>query len=364
MSVSRSRESVSTVAGQLHDAAVVLDDRLGPRADDGDARGSGPATWRWVRRFDRDWHSPSQRRIEDQRHAEGPQRPHRPAAVGRSAACGRTSAAALLVHQIEISEDAVEHKRNGQAQPGRAQPLGRLGARRIDAIGHQRGGGDDGNHLVEKIRAVFLEDRPVVGRAVGEQRQLVPALAQDQEQGEQRRADEQPVADRHRHGDGAGAARSTNPPAIVRASMMTRCFSTTSTEPATPRRRLRQRRTSATAGRAPSERRRARRRPSQRVAGDNRPDAIGRALERMPLVRVAVGQVVEDVDDAGERAEDRERGDRPAIAWPSSRPAEQHAGEDEQVLRPLLRPKRHQQEPERGCAPSVDFERGIHRVGW
>ena len=69
----------------------------------------------------------------------------------------------------------------------------------------------------------------------------------------------------------------------------------------------------------------------------------------MPLIPGAIGQVVEKVDDARERAEDGERRDRPSDRLDVEQPsAEQHAREDEQILRPLFRAQRDQKEPERG----------------
>ena len=75
----------------------------------------------------------------------------------------------------------------------------------VERVGNQRRRRDHRDHLVEQVRRVVAEDRPVVGRRVGQQRQLVPPLAQGDEQREQRRAHQQPMADGH--GDRRRAGR-------------------------------------------------------------------------------------------------------------------------------------------------------------
>ena len=62
--------------------------------------------------------------------------------------------------------------------------------------------------------------------AAREQHQFVAPLAERQEQREQHRAEQQPVADRARSTTTAPAtARSTKPIATVSTSRITRCFS-------------------------------------------------------------------------------------------------------------------------------------------
>ena len=179
----------------------------------------------------------------------------------------------------------------------------------------------------------------MVDGAVAEQRQLVPPLAEREEQRQQRRAHEQPGADRHVTATAPATARSTNPPAIVRTSMMTMCFSDDRVEH--EQRRGRRRRRSANM--RPISSGRGERADAEHAGRDERrradssPDAIGREpLERMPPIGVAVGDVVEQIDGARQRAEDRERraaaGERRRRAGGRRRAAR----EDEQVLRPLL----------------------------
>ena len=134
-------------------------------------------------------------------------------------------------------------------------------------------------------------------------------------------------------------ARSTNPPAIVRTSMMTTCLSTNGVEDEQQRVRggdERQRRRDQRRRREPcarEERRRDGRCCRRQLAGRDRP----RLLQRMPPIRVAIRHVVEEVDGARQRAEDRERrrrgGDGVQVEQAS---AEEQAREQQQVLRPLF----------------------------
>ncbi len=82
---------------------------------------------------------------------------------------------------------------------------------RIEDVRDQRGRGHDGNHLVEQVRAVLAEDRAVFRGPVGEQHQFVTALAQRQEEGQQGRIHQQPVADRHADGNGPGGRAQHEP---------------------------------------------------------------------------------------------------------------------------------------------------------
>jgi hypothetical protein len=64
-------------------------------------------------------------------------------------------------------------------------------------------------------------------------------------------------------------------------------------------------------------------------------------LERVQAVRLAVHEIVEQVDDAGQRAEDGERGHRAGDRIRVEQLlAEDQPREDDQVLRPLVRTKR------------------------
>ena len=64
-------------------------------------------------------------------------------------------------------------------------------------------------------------------RAVGQQDELVPPLGQRDEQRQQDRADEQPVADRDVDRHRAGDRAQHEADAIVSTSMMTMCLSGT-----------------------------------------------------------------------------------------------------------------------------------------
>ena len=80
----------------------------------------------------------------------------------------RAAAPFLLMHQIKVPEDPVYRKRQSQPEQICAELGLRLGAHRIERVPEQRGGRDDGDHLVEQIRTVLFENRPVPRRAVGQ----------------------------------------------------------------------------------------------------------------------------------------------------------------------------------------------------
>ena len=107
------------------------------------------------------------------------------------------------MHQIKIAEDAVEREGQRQHQAVCSELLHRLRADRVERIGDDRGRRHDRDHLVEQVRAVFLQDPAMAGRAVCEQHQFVPPLAEREEQRAENRQHVQPVADRHVDGDGA-----------------------------------------------------------------------------------------------------------------------------------------------------------------
>src|SRR5262245_15666212 len=70
---------------------------------------------------------------------------------------GRVAATLPLMNEIEISEYAVERKRHGENQMFGPELLNRFGTDRIERVREQRGRGDDSDHLIEKVRAVFRE---------------------------------------------------------------------------------------------------------------------------------------------------------------------------------------------------------------
>src|SRR5205085_10159496 len=104
---------------------------------------------------------------------------------------GGTAAATLLVHQIEVTKDAVEHERNGEAEMHGPEVLRRFTIGRVEDVRNERRCRDDGNHLVEQIRRILLQDASVPDRAVAEKRQFVTTLTERQEERQQCRADEQ-----------------------------------------------------------------------------------------------------------------------------------------------------------------------------
>ena len=72
-----------------------------------------------------------------------------------------------------------------------------LGVDRVERVGDQRRRRDDRDHLIQQVRRVLLQRRPVTRRLVGEEHDLVTALAQRQEQRPENGDDQQPVADRN-----------------------------------------------------------------------------------------------------------------------------------------------------------------------
>ena len=148
-------------------------------------------------------------------------------------------------------------------------------------------------------------------RAVGEQHQLVPPLRQGKKEREQNGQDQQPVADRHVDRDRASGRAQHEPdrdrqhvddhdvlerPGVKRqqADVGRRDRGERRTQPPGARRAPR-----------PSARPRGR----ARCAGETTPEAMGRKrLSRVLPVRLAIRDVVDEVDHAGQHAEDRERG--------------------------------------------------------
>ena len=278
---------------------------------------------------------------------------------------GRTAAAFLQVHEIEVTEDPVDREHERQPEIVRVELLHGLGTDRVDHVGHQRRRGDDRDHLVEQVRAVFLENRPVPGRAVRQQHQLVPALAQRQEQRPQHRQDEQPVADRDvdrdRAGDGAQHEADGNRQHVDDDHVFQRAgIDDEQREVGQRDQREGRPEEVGRAERAPPRQHQRRRRcASRRRHGARRDRPM--ALERVQPILLAIGDVVDEIHDARQA---RRRWRRPpsvcAIAWGSRnagavpRWPKQQRGEDDQVLRPLRRAQGHE-EAERGERSVASF---------
>ena len=97
------------ITGKIHDARVIGEHRFGSRSDDGHLRRARARRGlRHRRRFNGDRsHSFTQQRIHQHDDAGRPQRnAAQKGTIGQQHG-GRTAAPAFLVHQIEISEDAV-----------------------------------------------------------------------------------------------------------------------------------------------------------------------------------------------------------------------------------------------------------------
>ncbi len=204
----------------------------------------------------------------------------------------------------------------------------------------------------------------MAGRAVGEEHELVAPLAQREEQRQQDRQDQQPVADADVDHDGARRRAQHEADRygqhVDDDDVLQR--------PGVEGEQADVRRAEQAEGRPEPERgpeggdaehrgRRQRGRHRNR-AGRDRPIP----LDRMAAIGLPVRHVVEEIDDAGERAEDDERGegiqDRPRVQQPL---AEQQRGEDDEVLRPLRRPER--QDEARGQRPRRDADARLTRLG-
>ena len=183
--------------------------------------------------------------------------------------------------------------------------------------------------------------------AVAEQHQLVPTLAEGQEQRQQRGADQQPLADRHRHGDRAGH-RPKDEAASDRQHV--------DDDDVLQRGRVHQQQRHVASGRqrnhgtdeeccrkgcSAQNRSGERGRSRRELARGDRPHPF----QRMPLVGIAVGDVVEQIDRPRQRAEDRERRkSQEEGGWIREASAEQQPGKDDQVLGPLFWPERDKEQ--------------------
>ena len=218
----------------------------------------------------------------------------------------------------------------------------RLRRHRVERVGRHRGGRHHRHHLIEQARAVLGQDRPVARRARLQREHLVPALAEGQEQRQQDGADQKPPGDRHvddqRAGhraqhEAAGHHQDVHDDHVLE-----------------PRRvRHQQHHVGDRGGREARREPHAERELHHDQHGGHghrhaRGEAAGGdgavALLGMQAILVAVGHVVEQVDGAGEPAEDREGAERGPHRRREQALREDQTAEDEQVLDPLLRPQR------------------------
>src|SRR5690606_15925238 len=94
------------------------------------------------------------------------------------------------MNQVEIAEDNVEHKGDGQHHHMIFRQS--FGQESIKAKGHNGAGSDDANQTVNQVQAILFEDGAVVACALAQQHQLVPPLAQGQEEGQEAAEDVEP----------------------------------------------------------------------------------------------------------------------------------------------------------------------------
>ncbi len=180
-------------------------------------------------------------------------------------------------------------------------------------------------------------------RTIGQQHELVATLAEREEQRQQDRQHVQPVADRHVDGHGPGGRPQHEPDRdrehVDDDDVLQRTGVERQQRHVRGRQHAEQRAQQVRAAERrgnEDERGRQRRRNRQLTRGDRAPHLHG-----VPAVGLAIGDVVDQIHDTGEGAEDHE-GERRVQHRPSVQQplAEAQRGEDDQVLRPLRRPER------------------------
>src|SRR5437667_10831219 len=85
--------------------------------------------------------------VNDQHHRQRPQRHADEKRAIDEQQVRRTSAAFALMHKIQVPEDAVERKGNGQPEPVRPELLLRFRADRVEHVRDERRGRHDREHL-------------------------------------------------------------------------------------------------------------------------------------------------------------------------------------------------------------------------
>ena len=111
----------------------------------------------------------------------------------------------MTVDKVKISEEAEDDKRNGQAQPDRAELGHGVGPEGVQGIGNDGGRADNGDQKVQKLCVILIQAG--AGFALEFLRQgdlLVPPLAEREEQGQQKCAEQQPRGDVHVDGHRPG----------------------------------------------------------------------------------------------------------------------------------------------------------------
>jgi len=143
-------------------------------------------------------------RVEDEDGSRNPQRQVRQQGLVLDDQGFRAPAFRLLVDEVQVAEYPVEDEWNGPDQvPGPELGHG-LAGDGVQGIGDHRRSGHHGDHLVQQAGVVLLEDRPVVPGLLVQENQLVAALAQGKEKGQQDGADEKPGRDLDPDGQAAG----------------------------------------------------------------------------------------------------------------------------------------------------------------
>ena len=283
---------------------------------------------------------------------------------------GGIAAQLATVEQVEVAEDPVEHEGQRDRQEARVEFPHGLRRHRVQGVrGHGRRG-DDRDHLVEEALAVLGEHRPMGGRRPVERQVFLPPLAERQEQGDQDRADHEPAGDVDVHGLGAGDGAEHEADGhrqhVEDHDVL---------EPE----RIRHEEHAVGERDHPEPQRQAKRRAEaheQEHDGEGRRRAArqgARGDGAVPLhgvlpVLVHVGEVVDQVDRAGERAEDGEGRERRPDERAEEVLREGDRGEDEEVLHPLPRAQRgdgraeltrSQSEPVIEESPRVEERHGL-----
>ena len=177
-------------------------------------------------------------------------------------------------------------------------------------------------------------------RAIGQQHQLLPPLAECEKQRAEQRQQQQPVADRHVDRDGPRRRpqdesdrdrQHVEDHDVLEPAEYSASSTTYDGGDGAKRHAQRERG-------AERHDRDHRRPPRARPAQAPRPRRSAVALDRMQPIGFAIRDVVDEVNDAGEHAEHDERRDRPPDGvWVEEPLTEDQSGEDDEVLRPLRR---------------------------
>ena len=104
----------------------------------------------------------------------------------------RTTARIFLVNEVEITENAVENKRNRVLESVSAELGNSVIGNGVEHVGNECAGRYNRDHVIEQLGAVFMQDFTMMHGVVFQQHQFVAALAQRQKQRKQQCTEEKP----------------------------------------------------------------------------------------------------------------------------------------------------------------------------